>query len=128
MPRAAPSTVSNMARGYLLVDDEREFLALAREILGGEGRVVAEARDPDEAERLLGKARPAVVIIDVHIGATSGFQLARRLLELAPQVRIVMVSSVDEPAYGDLSRSVGAVGFLPKKRLSPVALETLLSA
>lgn len=117
-----------MARGYLLVDDEREFLALAREILGGGGRVVVEARSAGEAERLLEKARPAVVIIDVHLGANSGFQLARRLKELAPQVRIVMVSSVDEPAYGDLSRSVGAVGFLPKKRLSPVALETLLSA
>ena len=116
-----------MARGYLLVDDEREFLALAREMLGG-GRVVAEARDADEAERLLTKARPAVVIIDVHIGATSGFQLARRLREIAPHVRVVMTSSVDEPAYDDLSRSVGAVGFLPKKRLSPVALETLLSA
>ena len=117
-----------MLRGYLLVDDEREFLALARELLGGQATVVGEARDAGEAERLVESARPAVAIVDVHLAGSSGFHVAKRLLERSPELRVVMVSSVDEPSFLDLSRSVGAAGFLPKKRLSQAALQTLLEA
>ena len=109
------------------MDDEREFLALARELLGREAVIVGEARSSAEACAMALSSTPAIVIVDVQLGRESGFELARLLLEQTPALRIVMVSSEDHPGYQKLSRAVGAAGFLPKKRLSLGALESVLA-
>lgn len=126
-PEATADNVAGVSAGLLLVDDEREFLALARELLGREARIVGEARTGDEAFSMLLTSNPEIAIVDVQLGRESGFELARRLLEHAPTLRVVMVSADDHPGYQKLSRSVGAAGFLPKKRLSLGAIESVLA-
>lgn len=116
-----------MSAALLLVDDEREFLALARELLGRDARIVGEARSGEEACAIVISSRAEIAIVDVQLGRESGFELVRRLLECAPGLRVVMVSSDDHPGYQKLSRAVGAAGFLPKKRLSLGAIESVLA-
>ena len=71
-----------MALSVLIVDDNSLFLDAARGLLEREGmRVVGVASTSAEALRHAEKLRPEVVLVDIMLGAESGFELARRLVE-----------------------------------------------
>jgi DNA-binding NarL/FixJ family response regulator len=114
----------------MLVDDELEFKAIARQVLGGERgvQIVGEASSGEEALAMASELRPELAIVDVHMGGMDGFATARALLERLPGLRVVIVSSQEETDYGSISLSVGAAGFISKKRLSLGALEALVGS
>lgn len=115
---AAPGSFSS--HSLLLVDDEAEYLRLARALLNGHANltVLGEAASVEDAIDLLQTLRPEAVILDVYLPGTTGFHAARRLLDLAPRLRIILVSAHDDAQYVPLARAVGAAAFLPKKKLS----------
>ena len=114
------ATGSISSHSLLLVDDEAEYLRLARALLNGHANlaVLGEAASVEEAIELLQTLRPEAVILDVYLPGTTGFHAARRLLDLAPRLRIILVSALDDAQYAPLARAVGAAAFLPKKNLS----------
>ena len=68
------------ALGVLIVDDNRLFLEAARDRLERGGlRVVGVAATSAEALQRAAELQPEVVLVDVVLGAESGFELARRL-------------------------------------------------
>jgi len=65
----------------LLVDDNESFLAAASGLLEGEGlSVVGTANDGAEAHQLTARLLPDVILVDIVLGAESGFDLARTLV------------------------------------------------
>jgi DNA-binding NarL/FixJ family response regulator len=111
----------------LIVDDHAGFRARAREMLGSAGyRVVGEAADGaagvGEARRL----RPGVVLLDVQLPDTTGFEVARMLLAGPSPPVVVLVSSREAVDYGDLIERSGAAGFLTKSDLTARSLAALL--
>src|ERR1700752_5494009 len=63
-----------------LVDDSQDVLAAARGLLTSEGvEVVGTASTSREALTGVAELRPDVVLVDVNLGAESGFALARAL-------------------------------------------------
>src|SRR5438034_8780510 len=92
---------SDGAYTVVLVDDQPAFLDLARSILhdSTELRVVGQATNAEEAERLVTTLQPDAAIIDVIMPAVSGFKLAQRLHDLAPALKMVLVSAEDNPLY-----------------------------
>ena len=115
---------SGGGRTVLLVDDQPEFLALARRLLedSGELAVVGEARSGCEALRLADSLTPNVVVLDVQLPGMNGFEAARRLRTAQPQLQVVLTSAADDPSFESLAGTVGASGFLPKRSLSAAAL------
>lgn len=113
----------------LLVDDQPEFRLLARLLLDGQCgvRVIGEAESGEEALELVPRLRPQVVLLDVQMGGMNGFETARRLMDLAPSLRIIITSSDEDPTYEALAHAAQALGFLPKKALSHTALQQLLA-
>jgi DNA-binding NarL/FixJ family response regulator len=116
-----------MPRTVVIVDDHPSFRASARAVLEADGfDVVGEATDGTSAIELLRKLRPAVVVLDVQLPDMSGFDVCEECGDL-DHTAIVLVSSRDAEDYGELIKSSGARGFLPKDELTGDAVDALLA-
>jgi DNA-binding NarL/FixJ family response regulator len=114
----------------VIVDDSAAVRHAARDLLGREGvAVVGLAATPDEAARVVDEQQPDVILIDIDLGADSGFALARRLAACRSDVRTrsILMSTRTEADYADLIAASPAVGFLSKSDLSATAIRRLLS-
>jgi DNA-binding NarL/FixJ family response regulator len=115
------------ARRVLVVDDHPSFRRCARSLLETEGfEVVGEAEDGAAALALADELEPELVLLDVQLPDSDGFEVAARLLERRPGLAIVLVSSRDRSDYGSLVERSGARGFVSKAELSGAVLERLL--
>ncbi len=112
----------------LLVDDQPDFLALARELLAEHPglQVVGEATDDKSAMELLIRLQPDVAILDVYMPWVSGFTLCRKMLDLQPNLRVIMTSSHDDRQYHVMAAKLGAKAFLHKNRLSARSVADIL--
>jgi DNA-binding NarL/FixJ family response regulator len=113
------------------VDDNEQFLHVASSSLDRAGiEVVGTARNAADAIARARELRPDVILVDISLGAESGFDAVRQLVESVPGSRFaaVLISTRAEEDYGDLIAASPAVGFLPKSRLSPEAIRDLLLA
>jgi DNA-binding response OmpR family regulator len=112
----------------MIVDDNREFLQAAREMLEREGiNVVAIASTGAQALRSAGEHEPDVVLLDVGLGDESGFDVAVQLTAAGgPARRVVLISARSEEDLQDLIAESPAIGFLAKSRLSAPAILGLL--
>ena len=108
----------------LIVDDSPGFRDAARDMLErADFVVVGTAADAQEAEQQARALRPDLALVDVDLGADSGFDVAERLAEVA----VILTSTHDEQDFADLIAASPALGFLPKFALSPVAITRLLA-
>jgi CheY-like chemotaxis protein len=112
----------------LIVDDSRSFLEAARTLLEREGLTIAGvASTGDEALGRAEEFRPDVVLVDIMLGAESGFDLARRLEEdRGGRTTVILISTHAEADFEDLIAASPAVGFLPKSELSARAICRIL--
>lgn len=109
----------------LIVDDHAGFRASVRALLELDGFVVVgEAVDGASALDLARELEPELVLLDVALPDTSGFDVAERLAGAASKV--VLTSSREQADLGRRLGRSGALGFIPKDRLSGAALEALL--
>jgi DNA-binding NarL/FixJ family response regulator len=111
----------------VVVDDHAAFRRSARELLEQRGHaVVGEADCAEAAYEVIARCRPDLVVLDVGLGAESGFDVARTLTRTHPSLAVLLVSA---GGLGDLDlvTDVGARGFLPKWRLASVDWRGLLA-
>ena len=100
----------------LLVDDHslvrrgfRRMLEDAPDIL-----VVGEAGDGAEAIRLAQELRPRLIIMDCALPDMSGLIATRRILEMHPQIAILMLSMHSEDTLVRQALDAGARGYILK--------------
>ena len=98
----------------LVVDDDHATAEVASLLLGAQGYRCEIARTPDEARRLLLSSPVALCLCDFYYGRQSGFELAREIAELAPDVALVMMSSSDDVTVVEKALELGAYGYLLK--------------
>ena len=112
----------------LIVDDSLEFFEAARQLLAEDGvTVVGVAATSDEAVEEALALRPDVALVDIGLGAESGFDVARRLAGLpggGPPVVLISAESGSELA--ELVDASGARGFVSKTDLSGDAIRKLV--
>ncbi len=100
----------------LLADDQAMIRSGIRLILESEPDivVVAEADNGEEAIRLSRRERPDVILMDVRMPVMDGIEATRRLTEVLPDSRVVVLTTfdLDDYVYGALR--AGASGFLLK--------------
>jgi DNA-binding NarL/FixJ family response regulator len=109
----------------VIVDDHPSFRTSARTLLELEGfDVVGEAADGESAVELAKRLRPELVLLDVALPDTNGFDVAERLA--GGPSKVILTSSREQRDLGRRVRSSGALGFVPKDRLTGQALADLL--
>jgi DNA-binding NarL/FixJ family response regulator len=120
--------VSTIRPTILIVDDHPSFLAAARFLLETEGfDVVGVATDGESAVRATLLSSPEIVLLDISLPDTDGFEVASRLRAAGASSTIVFTSSRDGSDFGSLIVDSGASGFIPKAELSGDALRALVA-
>jgi CheY-like chemotaxis protein len=121
---------ADLAGGHvaLVVDDEPHFLEAVGAILNAHPafKTVEMAHSGEEALAMVQTFNPDVAVLDVVMPDMTGFQVAARLRELLPAIRVILISAVPEPEFELAAVNVGAIAFLPKKLFSAERVAALL--
>jgi DNA-binding NarL/FixJ family response regulator len=103
----------------LLVDDHALVRHGFRRILEDdpEIEVVGEASNGEEAVRLAGKEKPAVIVMDCAMPGMNGLEATRKILEARPDAAILMLSMHSEDTLVRQALDAGARGYILKNAM-----------
>lgn len=124
---ASPALVS-----ILIVDDHPLTRAGVRQVLAQSQCVVTihEAASGNEAIRLAEECKPNVILMDLNMPGMGGIEATRLILELLPEVKIIVLSGDADRLKVDHALQVGACGYLYKQSVLTelfVAIEQVMS-
>lgn len=113
MPK--PSRIS-----VLLAEDHSIVRQGLKSVLeaGGDIKVVGEAGDGNEALRKAKALQPNIVIMDIAMPGMNGLEAARKLAEILPEIKVLILSSYSEPQEVARALEAGAMGYVMKETAS----------
>lgn len=112
---APPPMVTYGTESILLVEDDDSVRELVRRTLGTRGYTVIEARTAEEALDMAARGVKAdLLLTDVVMPGLSGPNLAARLLQQNPRLRVLYMSGYSEDATAVHGTFWGGVPFLQK--------------
>src|SRR3954453_7850476 len=113
-----------VTKRLLIVDDDPRFRKLLRMVLEDtpELDVVGEAHEGSSALAAARELAPDVVLLDVNLPDTTGFELAPRLKAEIAMADVVLTSSRGDDTYEQLAREAGGKAFISKHDLSAEAI------
>jgi len=100
---------------FLIVDDSEfilKSLKVTIKMMGGE--VVGESKDGPDAIEVYKKVRPDVVTCDIVMPTMSGVEVVKQLVNLDPDAKVIMVSSLGHREMIEDAVSKGAKYFIVK--------------
>ena len=114
----------------LVVDDQAPFRAAARAVIARvQGfELVAEATSGEEAVELVEQVHPAVVLMDINMGAMDGLEATKLITSAHPETFVILVSTYTEADMPPAARSCGAMAYVNKDELSPRVVRRLWEA
>ena len=98
----------------LLVDDDPSVIQLAKPYLEREGFRVEAAADGEQALEAVKQHLPALMVLDVMLPGTDGFEVCRRLRAEGNQIAILMLTARHEEIDKVLGLELGADDYLTK--------------
>jgi CheY-like chemotaxis protein len=107
----------------LVVDDHADVRFLIRVILGDAGPDVVfagEASGAQDAVEALEAADPDVVVLDARMPGVDGFEAARMLLELRPELPILLCSAIVDDEIRDRAAAAGIAECLSKDHFDAI--------
>ncbi len=124
--RTIQKNVASIHRRVLVVDDNPKVLQDLRSLLSmpGDLEVIGEARNGQEAIRMVHDLKPDVVVMDLEMPVMDGFEATRQIKSLPQPPRVVILSVHAEPAEREGASQAGADEFVVKG----TSYETLLDA
>ena len=100
----------------LVVDDDPQLLDTLREYLDNLGNryIVETATRGSEALRMVARARPHVVILDVEMPGMTGVEVLASLRALDPTIPVIMLTANTDGSVAAETLKLGAVSYAPK--------------
>jgi DNA-binding NarL/FixJ family response regulator len=111
----------------LLVDDDALMRAGLAAILSSDAtvEVVGEASDGRVAVDEVRQVRPDVVLMDVRMPDLDGIAATREVVAVAPDTRVVILTTFEDDDYIFGALTAGASGFLLKRTSPELLLEAI---
>jgi DNA-binding NarL/FixJ family response regulator len=110
-----PEAVALEELRVLLVDDHDLFRSGLRNLLEERGvHIVGEASSGNEALRVVRDSPPDVVIMDLNMPGMGGVEATRRIAQIAPLTRVLVLTVSDQDADVLNAILAGACGYLMK--------------
>jgi DNA-binding NarL/FixJ family response regulator len=111
----------------LLVDDHAVMREGLRELFSREHdfTVVGDARNRAEALRQWEALKPDAILVDISLGQDNGLSLVSELRELAPKLKILVLSMHDEIVFAERALRCGANGYVMKDQHAQMILAAL---
>ena len=129
--REAPTHALAAAQGdrvrILAVDDEPQVLWLLRNILSDQGYSLLGTGNSDEMMRLLEAEQPHLVLLDLIVPGTSGFELMGRIREVS-EAPIIFLSANDQEENVVKALAMGADDYIVKPFSSTELLARVASS
>jgi DNA-binding NarL/FixJ family response regulator len=112
----------------LIADDHRLFAEALRAILSADDRieVVGLAASGEDAVSKAGRLAPDVVLMDISMPGLDGVEATRRILDVRPEARVLMVTGSDAQEDVDAARGAGASGYVTKDRIAAELIVAIL--
>ena len=101
----------------LIVDDNPSVCRLIHGIVAPLVERVYECAGGEEAVLLYDAHRPDVVLMDLAMRGMDGITATRRIRQVNPAARIVIVTSHDQPELREAATDAGASGYVLKTNL-----------
>jgi len=105
----------------LIVDDEIDIREFARNFFKKRGIEVFTAAGGPEAQDIIQHEKPDLVLLDVRMEEFTGVELLRRLRQSQNQVKVIMVTGVEDESVINETKALGITGYIHK----PLVLEEL---
>jgi DNA-binding NarL/FixJ family response regulator len=102
----------------LLVDDNPVMLQTLVEMLDREFTIAGTLSTGEAAVREAHQLDADVILLDISLGDTTGFEVAERLRESGSKARIVFLSVHENPAFVQAGLQHGAFGYVFKSNIS----------
>jgi DNA-binding NarL/FixJ family response regulator len=106
-----------------LVDDHKLFLSGVHSELSEQFPIVGTSGDVDDAIAQIREAKPAVVLVDVHMPGGGGVTVIKQVLQTNPDTRFLALSVSDSPEDVIAMIRAGARGYVTKS-IAPDELAT----
>jgi CheY-like chemotaxis protein len=108
----------------LIVDDNADAADMMGEILGTYGHRVVVAHSGVDALAALANFKPHAAILDLGLPMMDGYELARRILEQEPNVRLIAVTGYGQSKDRERTAAAGFADHLVK----PVSVASVTTA
>lgn len=112
-------------KNILVVDDDRDTLALVKRILERAGNVVHCAESGEEALVKITARTFALMITDLNMPGLDGLELSRKGLEITPQMPIIMNTGGISAKIISEANEIGIAIVLAKPYLAQELLQTI---
>jgi FixJ family two-component response regulator len=97
-----------------IVDDDIAVRSSLRRVLRMQGMSVETFGAAEEFLTRIARGAPVCLVLDVRLGALTGFDLQDRLLALGDVPPIIFITAHDEIPANRLASTAGTVGYLRK--------------
>ena len=116
-----------MSRRVLVIDDSPfVFKAVSKALEGTEWEVIGNALDGQMGVDKYVETRPDVITLDVTMPIMDGLETAKRLFEINPKVKIIMLSAMGDETLLNQAKGIGIKYFLTKP-FQPATLQAKLA-
>lgn len=105
-----------MTARAILVDDHAVVLEGLRALIGAmpDITVVGMGATGAQAIALVRETTPDIAVIDMGLPGLNGVETAKRMLAIAPELRIVMLTHFEEPTFVQKALAAGIRGYVLK--------------
>jgi DNA-binding NarL/FixJ family response regulator len=113
----------------LVVDDHPVVRRGMRHLLGtcSDMEVVGEAPDGSTALRSAAALEPDVVLLDIRMPGSSGFEIVPQLRQISPSTRVIILTTYDDDEYLAKAIGGGAYGYILKSASDETVAEAIRS-
>ena len=100
----------------ILADDHTLFREGTRNLINQEKdmQVIGEARDGEEAVKLVSELEPHVVIMDIAMPVVNGIEATKQIKVRFPKIAVLILTAYDNDQYIVALLEAGAAGYLLK--------------
>lgn len=108
------SNVNKKAKRILLVDDDKNIRILVTELLSTMGYTILEAKDGEEAMKLVEIGPIDLVMTDLKMPGMDGIELTRAVRRIEPDLPIIVYSAYRFIDTGPVALKAGANDYITK--------------
>ncbi|MDA0746922.1 MAG: response regulator [bacterium] len=99
----------------LVVDDNESICQLIADFFSGiKGHTVYAASNAADALQLVQRHNPEVAMLDIMMPGVHGVELLRQIKKIAPEIKAIMITAVDDESIAKEAMDEGAVDYVAK--------------